>query len=326
MAESGRFINPAYRHYSKIADNPQQAYQHIIISEDNMEPIPFEYSVPGKWYDGLYQDQKSCRPAARSFSLLHHQQAKKCWLLIHGYRGYPGELVRPAADLYRAGFDVYVPRLPGHGSSGEDFIRSRDKDWIGVIRNAISDLKERYNQVNLLGHSLGTAIAALLGCPDPAIGKIIYACPSFENLQMTIVSRTVLKLLSPFTPKVRCKWHPSSKYHLHYENAPCDEMYLGEEYFQWYFTKKLGEYYRIMKQGLRSVSVYPHEHLVICPMLDKVISIPSTKLYQKAVADRANIIHIENATHSVFYDKDPQAEEKAVEAILSFALNSPSVK
>ena len=284
-----------------------------------MDHITYQYSVPDAWYKGSYIDRQPCRPAARSFSLLHGRPSKECWLLIHGYRGYPGELVRPAVDLYDAGFDVFVPRLPGHGTCGDDFVRSGGEDWIGVIQNAVNELEGRYDKVNLLGHSMGTAIAAIVGCSDPAVGKLIYVCPSFENLQMTPASRLVLKLLSPFTPKIRCKWHPSSKYHLHYENAPCDEMYLGTEYFRWFFTKKLGEYYRIMKKGLACVAAYPHEHLVICPMLDKVISLPSVELYRKAVGEGENVVFIENATHSVFYDKDPSAEQAAVDAVLSFA-------
>lgn len=281
--------------------------------------LNYRFSVPDKWYEGLYRDRKTCCSAARSFSLLHGDRSRECWLLIHGYRGYPGELVRPAEDLYDSGFDVYVPRIPGHGTCGDDFIDSCGDDWVGIIMNAIDDLKTRYDKVNLLGHSMGTAIAAVLGCGDPDVGKIIYVCPSFENLQMTPASRLLLKLLTPFTPKIRCKWHPSSKYHLHYENAPCDEMYLGREYFQWFFTKKLGEYYRIMKQGLKCIAADPHEHLVICPMLDRMISVPSAELYRKAVGKRENIIYIENATHSVFYDKDPGAENMAVDAVIDFA-------
>lgn len=101
-------------------------------------------------------------------------------------------------------------------------------------------------------------------------------------------------------------------------------MYLGTEYFQWFYTKKLAEYYHIIKQGLKSVSDYLHEHLVICPMRDKIISIPSTELYRKAVQGKENMVYIENATHSVFYDKDPAAEEKAVGAELAFATKHPN--
>ncbi len=284
--------------------------------------IKFQFVVPNNWYYGLYKDKKECCLAARSFSLLHNKKSKECWLLIHGYRGYPGELIRPALDLYKRGFDVYVPRIPGHGTCSKDFISSSSKDWIGIVSNAINDLKTRYDKVNLLGHSMGSSIAAILGCNNPNVGKIIYVCPSFENLQMTPISRVILKLLSPFTPKVRCKWHLSSKIHLHYENAPCDENYLGNEYFKWFFTKKLGEYYRIMKKGLECVAIDSHKHLVICPKLDKIISIPSTDLYKQALKDKANIVYIENGTHAIFYDKDPKAEEDAVKAIIAFAMNA----
>ena len=283
--------------------------------------MQYEYSVPELWYDGLYKDKTPCCSAARPFSLLHDCKTDECWLLIHGYRGYPGELVRPAEDLYEAGFDVYVPRLPGHGTSGGDLIRSRSSDWTGAARAALADLKTRYKKVNILGHSMGTAIAALIGCGDSGAGKLVYASPSFENRQMSFFARAVLRVLSPFTPKVKCGWHASSKYHLHYENAPCDEQYLGREYWQYYFTGRLLEYYRLMKLALRTVKETPHEHLVVYPMLDKVISEPSVRLYKAAVGERANIAEVPNGTHSVFYDKDPEAEEAAVRAIVAFALS-----
>ena len=277
------------------------------------------YEVPEEWYEGVYKDEKECTQGSRSFSILHEEKSEECWLFIHGYRGYPGEMVRPAVDLFDAGYDVYVPRLPGHGTCGKDFIRSHSKDWMGVASNALTDLKTKYKTVHLLGHSMGTAMAAILGCKDPQVGKIVYVSLSFENNQMKQPARLMLKLLSPFTPKVRCKWHLSKRYHQHYEGAPCDEAYLGEEYWKWFFTKQLLEYYKLLKEGLQMVKDYPHDHLVIYPLKDSVITEPSVRLYKEAVGSRANVVEIENGTHSILYDKDPEAEEKAVQAILKFA-------
>lgn len=278
----------------------------------------FVYSVPEEWYREVYADKKQCCSAARPFSLVHRQKADECWLIIHGYRGYPGEFVRPATDLYEKGFDVFVPRLPGHGTCGNDFIKSHLKDWMGLAVNAVSDLKKKYAKVHLLGHSMGTAIAAVIGCPDPEIGKIVMVCPSFENLQMPLRARILLRLLAPFTPRLNCHWHQSNKYHLHYENAPCDDAYLGREYWNWYFTRQLPDYYKISKLGLKAVGENPHEHLVICPERDKYISVPSLELYKAAVGERQNYVVIKNGTHLLLYDKDPQAEESTVESILSF--------
>ena len=327
----------------------------------------------------------------------HNGPHNECWLFIHGYRGIPGELVRPAIDLYEAGFDVFVPRLPGHGTSWQDFTRTRSRDWMGLAENALKDLSRRYDKVHLLGHSMGTAMAAILSAggknnsrktgsnitkssketgintteSNDKIGRIVYACPSFENTQMTLPARILLKVLSPFVPRVNCGWHPSSKYHFHYEGAANgsktngsktnvsktngqtqnDYMFMGKEYWTWFFTKQLGDYYSLLKQGLSAISESDHEHLVICPGKDKRISMPSLELYRKAMRGggkekekekekgkdegegkgegkseskgkekgQENSLIIANGTHCIFYDKDPEAEEEAVNAILKFA-------
>ena len=102
------------------------------------------YSVPISWYEGVFHDGESPCNAGRSFSMIHEEKSSKAVLLVHGYAGYPGEMVRPARDLHAAGFDVFVPRLPGCGTSGNDFALSRRKDWLTVVRNALESLKSDY--------------------------------------------------------------------------------------------------------------------------------------------------------------------------------------
>ena len=114
-----------------------------------------------KWYDGVYEDRKAPCRAGRSFTLQHKEGSDTAVLLIHGYTGYPGELVRPAEDLYNLGFDIYAPRLPGHGTTGEDFAKTTRKDWVAVAVNAAKDLRSRYGTFYILGHSMGGAIAVI---------------------------------------------------------------------------------------------------------------------------------------------------------------------
>lgn len=277
-----------------------------------------KYEVPSAWYQGVYKDRKECCSAARSFDILHTTKTSECWLLIHGYRGYPGEMVRPATDLFDAGFDVYVPRLPGCGTCGDDFIKSTDKDWTKLAQNALDDLKNKYEKVHLLGHSMGSAVCALIGCHDSRVGKIVYASPSFTNLQMGFFARFALAFMSIFTPRLNCGWKQNNRFHLHYENAPCDDLYLGKEYFTYFFTKQLHYYWRLMKKGLKAYKKYDHEHLALCPEKDSVISKASVKK-MKEVRDNVNVVNIKNGTHLIFYDIDTKAEEDSVNAVLDFA-------
>ena len=96
-------------------------------------------------------------------------------------------------------------------------------------------------------------------------------------------------------------------------------MFLGKEYWTWFFTRQLIDYYSILKRGLSALSEFEHEHLVVCPEKDSRISLPSLALYKKAIRGKENSIIIKDGTHCLFYDKNPVAEESAVKAVLAFA-------
>lgn len=281
--------------------------------------MEIRYDVPKQWYNGVYRDSKQCCSAARSFSMLHNEKSDECWLLVHGFRGYPGELVRPALDLFDLGFDVFVPRLPGHGTCVDDFVKSGKEDWVEFVKNALCNLSTRYSKVNLLGHSMGASIIVLAGLGNEKTGKMVYVAPSFEN---KLVSRRVfllLSLLKPFVKKLKCNWKPDSRYRMHYENAPCDDLFLGKEYWSFNCTKQTADFYRIMKQARKKLINNPYPSLVIYPLDDENISKPSVKFMNDNLKDYCKVVEIEHGTHCVMYDIDSEAERCAVEAIVKFA-------
>ena len=271
-----------------------------------------------EWYEGVYKDRAQCCEAARAFEMTHADRPRECWLLIHGYRGYPGELVRPAAELFDLGYDVFVPRLPGHGTTAEDFIRTGADDWTGCAENALRDLSRRYGTVHILGHSMGTAIAAVINAAVDAPRKVVYACPCFKNDMLTKSELRKLKIAAPFTPKIKCEWRSDPTFRMHYENAPRDDEYLGREYWSWYFTKQLLELDRLTEQGA-AAAAREHGHLMIYPLGDEQISAPSVRFMREKLGDKANTAEISGGTHYVFYDPDPAAEDAAAEALTNYA-------
>lgn len=42
-------------------------------------------------------------------------------LLIHGYTGSPRDMIWLGHQLNEAGYNIYIPRLPGHGTNKNDF-------------------------------------------------------------------------------------------------------------------------------------------------------------------------------------------------------------
>lgn len=83
-------------------------------------------------------------------------------LMIHGYTGYAGEMSYVAGRLHEHGFTVTVPRLPGHGTNGQDFLRVTWRDWLGHCIDRFLELRSRYRSVSVAGLSMGGILAALL--------------------------------------------------------------------------------------------------------------------------------------------------------------------
>lgn len=283
--------------------------------------MEYKYSVPEKWYEGLFKDEEKCVKAARSFSLLHEEKPKKAVLLIHGYTGYPGELVRPARDLFEEGFDVYCPRLPGHGTSSKDFIKTGKKDWIGLALNAAEDLVNQFEDLYILGHSMGGAIAAIVTEKVKGVKKAIFAAPAIVKGKKDLPAKPgIIKLVSLFKKELPTKWSSDSEYIMYYEDAPNDDPILGERYWSHLFPKQLYELFTLMLDSGIAVKNIDVPTLTIVSKNDKLLGLKPAE-YVTEINKKASSFTLDNATHYLFYDKDKKEEEKAVKEVIEFLKN-----
>ncbi len=280
----------------------------------------FKYEVPASWYAGVYKDKADVIPAARSFSLLHEDKSAKAVLLIHGYAGYPGELVHPAKQLFDAGFDVFCPRLPGMGTSGKDFMQSRAEDWLKVVLNASSDLSLHYASFNTVSHSMGTLLAILASIEYP-VERMVLCAPA---LSLPAFEGKPLGLISLFRKDIRTPWKSDNRYHLHYENAPADDALLGEEYWSHMYMKQLAELKRLSAKAGKAFSKTKGDILMILCADDVITDIKGAEaLFEQRKGSGDHLCLVDGATHYVYYDISPEAEKKAVEETVSFLLLLP---
>lgn len=82
-------------------------------------------------------------------------------LLMHGYLAQPEE-VRPFAEfLHSKGYSVFVPRLPGHGTTPEDLMRRSREEWYQASRRGYRIIRECAAKVIVCGFSMGAGLALL---------------------------------------------------------------------------------------------------------------------------------------------------------------------
>lgn len=100
-------------------------------------------------------------------------------LLIHGYCGSPFEMEPLAGPLRDAGFAVSNIRLPGHGTTVDDFLTTNFADWRAAADEAYHELAMRHKVVLAVGLSMGGTLALSLAARFPLAGVLSLAAPVY---------------------------------------------------------------------------------------------------------------------------------------------------
>lgn len=96
-------------------------------------------------------------------------------LLVHGFGGTPAE-VRPIAErLAAAGLTVRAPLLPGFGADLPSLHAFTYDDWLGYLRDEWMALRRAYEEVYLVGFSMGAALALQVAVDLPPTGLVLLA-------------------------------------------------------------------------------------------------------------------------------------------------------
>lgn len=90
-------------------------------------------------------------------------------LLIHGILGTPDHF-RDLVPLIPENWSVFNILLEGHGGKVQDFSHTSMDAWRSQVHSQLTDLRQRYDRIILVGHSMGTLFAIDEAIRDP--GKL----------------------------------------------------------------------------------------------------------------------------------------------------------
>lgn len=99
-------------------------------------------------------------------------------LFIHGILEGPNQF----SDMIKAvedKCDTKAVLLPGHGKTGSDFARSGMKEWQSYTDKVIQSLRNEYEKIYIVGHSMGclTSICSAVKNPEKICGLFMIAPP-----------------------------------------------------------------------------------------------------------------------------------------------------
>lgn len=84
-----------------------------------------------------------------------------CIINIHGFSSAPKEVLEMSKFLHNKGFNVYAPRLRGHGTSPKDLRDTTWNDWYLSVSRAITIATLKYKKIYIIGFSTGGLLALL---------------------------------------------------------------------------------------------------------------------------------------------------------------------
>ena len=93
-------------------------------------------------------------------------------LVVHGFTGTPASVRGVAEAIAAAGFDVELPRLPGHGTTIDDMLTTDWGAWSGEVARVYDALSARVSTVVLVGQSMGGTLALSAALERPVAGIV----------------------------------------------------------------------------------------------------------------------------------------------------------
>ena len=108
----------------------------------------------------------------------HRVGARTGVVVLHGFTGNPSSMRGVAEAMMSAGFDVELPRLPGHGTTIDDMQTTGWADWYAAADQAIADLAARVDQIVVIGQSMGATLALAAALKHPAIAGLVCINPA----------------------------------------------------------------------------------------------------------------------------------------------------
>lgn len=126
---------------------------------------------------------------------IRHIDGDRVVLFIHGFLGSP-EHFEKFIEIVPENYGIYNVLLCGHGGTVKDFSKASMKKWIKQIEQIVIELSQRYKEITIVAHSMGTLFAYMMAIKYPEsvknmllLGtplKISVKCTAFVNSTKSI--------------------------------------------------------------------------------------------------------------------------------------------
>ncbi len=129
----------------------------------------------------LWKADSGLLPGNRPLLLVQGKPTAVSILILHGYSASPFEVGDCARYFKALGYNVFAPRIAGHGGTRAAFDASTWREWRASALRGLEVARLLGRHVVVIGHSMGGLLATMLASEDPqGISALVLAAPAFH--------------------------------------------------------------------------------------------------------------------------------------------------
>lgn len=236
-------------------------------------------------------------PPARSF--FFEGTNDTAVILFHGFTGISSDMLPVAKRLHAEGYTVSVPRLPGHGTNGEDFLGTNHRDWLRRGMDGYMDLAGRYRKIFVGGLSMGGLIAGAVAAQFQPSGLLLYA-PAFTLFDWRV----------PLTPYLGLILRRLPRHHDLEETDP-DLRAIEMAYQRFDWVRPAGHLRRLQLYARRRLSSITCPTLLVISPADRTVPLSVATHLERRITGTVDVLILATSGHVVTNDdeRDRVAEE-----------------
>lgn len=224
---------------------------------------------------------------------IRHTDGDRVVLFIHGFLGSP-EHFEKFIELVPKEYGIYNVLLYGHGGTVRDFSSASMKIWKNQIEQILKELDQKYKEIIIVSHSMGTLFSYSL------------AIKYLEKIKAMLLLGTPLKINVKWTA---CVNSLKSVFGLISDDDEVGKAYIKAhsvklnlklwEYIGW--VPRYFELFREAKAGRVNIQNVSVPCFVFQSKKDELVSFKSVKFIPKK--ENIHLTILENSAHFI-YDKE----------------------
>lgn len=232
----------------------------------------------------------------------HRSGSHEAVVFIHGILEGPKQFRKLAEIAYEQGYSFYMILLPGHGGSSRKFATTYYMEWVKYVSRHITLLLSKYEQIIIVGHSMGALLAI---CERAARKKGIKALFLIDPpLKIHLWPRVIKGAMKIYLNKVSTgDQYTLAEYHAMNVGPITIKSFIG-------WLSRYSELLSIISYTKTQISKLEIPICLVFAAKDEFVSIESQK-YFKGYKGKMQILYLRDSGHFCYHHSDLVQLEKA---------------